>query len=39
MMHEQIKGKFSKYIMAQTWERFVVVILLFIVYFVTNGKS
>jgi hypothetical protein len=39
MMHEQTKGKFSNYIMAQTWERFVVVIILFIVYFVTNGKS
>jgi len=39
MMHEQTKGKFSKHIMAQTWERFVLVILFIIIYFVTNGKS
>jgi hypothetical protein len=39
MMHEQTGGKFSKHIMAQTWERFALVILLLIIYFVTNGKS
>jgi len=39
MMHEQTRGKFSKQIMAQTCERFALVILLLIVYFVTNGKS
>jgi hypothetical protein len=39
MMHEQTRGKFSKHMMAQTWEKFVLVILLLIIYFVTNGKS
>jgi hypothetical protein len=39
MMHKQTKGKFSKHIMAQILERFVLVILFLIVYFVTNGKS